>query len=125
MGGEIINEDIEKVLKVLKVKSIKSPEKAVEAVNNMEKFIKCKKCNILWLAYQQGQIFEKFKINDNFINTVKEFGISKSTILFKISIVKFINEYPRMKKSSLCTHFLNSNFKIIKENCSINSREFK
>ena len=93
MGEEIINEDIEKT-----AKSVKSPEKAVEAVNNMEKFIKCKKCNILWLAYQQGQIFEKFKINDNFINTVKESGISKSTILFKISIVKLINEYPRMKK---------------------------
>ena len=41
-------------------KSVKSSEEAVETVNDMEKCIKSKKCNILWLAYQQGQIFEKF-----------------------------------------------------------------
>ena len=100
MGEEIVNEDIEK-----KAKSVKSPEEAVEAVNNMEKVIKSDKCNILWLAYQQDQISQKFKMNDNFINMVKEFNISKSTILFKISIVKCINKYPRMKKSSLSLHF--------------------
>ena len=72
----------------------------------MEKIIKSNKCNILWLASQQGQIFEKFKINDNFIDMVKKFGISKSTIVFKISIVKFVNKYPRMKNSALSLHIL-------------------
>ena len=56
-----------------------------------------KKSNIL-LAYQQGQIFEKFKASENFIDMIKKLGISKS-ILFKISIVNFVNKYPRMKKS--------------------------
>ena len=88
MIDKIVNEDIEKT-----AKSVKSPEDAVEAVNKMEKIIKSNKCNILWLACQQGQIFEKVKINDNFIDIV----ISKSTILFKVSIVKFVNKYPRMK----------------------------
>ena len=108
-----------------KPKSVKSPEEAVEAVNNMEKVIKSNKCNILWLAYQQGQMFEKFKMNDNFINMVKEFNISKSTILFKIPIVKFINKYPRMKKPSLSLHFLKNHFKIMKEICHENASEFK
>ena len=63
--------------------------------------------NILWLTYQKGQIFEQFKLNENFIAMAKEFGISKSTILFKISIAKFVNKYPRMIKSSL--HFLKNN----------------
>ena len=45
-------------------KNVKSSEKAVEAVKNMVKIIKSNKCNILWLAYQQGKIFEKFKINE-------------------------------------------------------------
>ena len=91
----------------------------------MEKIIKSKKCNILWFAYQQGEIFEKFKMNDNFIDMVKKIGISKSTILFKISVVKFVNKYPRMKKSSLSLHFLKNNFKIIKEICHENASEFK
>ena len=115
MIEETVNEDIEKT-----AKSVKSPDEAVEKVNNMEKVIKSNKCNILWLAYQQGQIFEKFKLNENFIDIVKELGINTSTILFKISIVKFVNNYPRMKKFSLSLHFLKNNFKIIKEICHEN-----
>ena len=64
-------------------------------------------------------------MNDNFIDMVKKFGISKSTILLKISIVKFVNKYPRMKKSSLSFHFLKNNFKLIKEICHENASEFE
>ena len=56
---------------------------------------------------------------------IKKLGISKSTILFKISIVKYVNKYPGMKKSSLSLHFLNNNFKIIKETCHENASELK
>ena len=56
---------------------------------------------------------------------VKERGISKSNILFKISIVKFVNKYPRMKKSSFSLHFLKNNLKIIKEICHENASDFK
>ena len=72
MIEEIVNEDIEKT-----AKSVKSSEEAVEVVHDMEKIIKRKKCNILWLAYQQGQIFEKFKMNDNFIDMVKKLVLGK------------------------------------------------
>ena len=117
---KIVNEDFEKASN-----SIKSPGGAVGVVNSMEKIIRSKKSNILWLVYQQGQIFEKFKANQNFIVMIKELGIIKSANLFKISIVKFVNKYPRMKKSSLSLHFLKNNFKIIKEICDENPSEFK
>ena len=87
MVDEIANADIEKT-----AKSVKSLEEIVEAFNYMEKVIENNKFNILWLAYQHGQIFEKLKMNKYFINMVKEVVISKSTILFKILIVKFINK---------------------------------
>ena len=57
-------------------KSVKSSEKAVEVVNEMEKIIKSGKCSNM-LAYQQGQIFENFQMNHNFIDMVKRCGISK------------------------------------------------
>ena len=41
--------------------------------------------------------------------------ISTSTLGFKISIVKFLNKYPKMKRSSLSLQFLKNNFKMIKE----------
>ena len=100
MIEEIVNKDIEKTSIC-----IKSPDEAVQAVNNMEKNIRTKKSNILCLVYQQDQIFEKFKVNESFIDMVKELRISKSTILFKISIVKSVSKYPRMKKSSLSPRF--------------------
>ena len=65
------------------------------------------------------------KASENFIDMVKELGISKSTILFKISIVKLVNEYPRMKKSSHSLHFLKNNLKIIEEIWHKNASEFK
>ena len=50
-----VNINIEKTTKY-----INSSEEAVEAVNEMEKIIKSNKYNILWLAYQQGRVFERF-----------------------------------------------------------------
>ena len=45
---------------------------------------------------------------------VNQFGISQSTMVFKIAIVKFLNKYPRIKNSSLSIHFVKHKFKILK-----------
>ena len=66
-----------------------------------------------WLAYQQWKLFEK--LNNKFINLVNNSFISTSTLGFKISVVKFLNKYPKMKRSSLSLQFLKNNFKMIKE----------
>ena len=54
----------------------------------MDKIIKS---NILWLAYQQGKIFEEFKANDKFVNVVNQFSVIKFMMVIKISIVRFLN----------------------------------
>ena len=56
---------------------------------------------------------------------VKQFGVSKSTIIFKINIVKLIDKHPKIKNSSLSLHFLKKYFKMIKEICEENSSEFE
>ena len=43
---------------------------------------------------------------------VSKFGVSKSTTVFKIALVKLINNYPKIKNSSLFLHY----FKKIFEN---------
>ena len=40
---------------------------------------------------------------------VNQFEINKSTIIFKISIVRFLNNHPNMKKTLLSFHFSNNN----------------
>ena len=57
---------------------------------------KSKKKNILILAYNQGIIFKKFKENSKFTGTVANLKKNKATINFKIGIIKFIDDYPKM-----------------------------
>ena len=120
MMEKAVNEDFEKTSN-----SIKNPDDVVNVIGKTEKNIRSKESSILWLAYQQAQIFEKFKANENFIDMIKKRGISKYTILFKIFIVTFVSKYSRMKKCSLSLHFVKNSFKMIKEICHKNACEFK
>ena len=120
MMDEIANQDIENT-----AENAKSSEEAMKVVKEMEKIIRSNKCSKLWLTYQQGQIFERFKLSDKFINMVNQFGISKTTMVFKISNLTFLSKYPRMKKSLLSLQFLKNNFKIIKKICQENASQLK
>ena len=52
---------------------------------------------------------------------VKEFKVNKSTMIFKINIVKLIDKYPKLMKSSFVLKFFENLFKrhlTCNENCS-------
>ena len=109
ISDEIADQDIESI-----AKNVRSSDEAMKVSKQMEKIIRINKCSILQTVYQQGQISERFKLTDNFINMVNQFGISQSTMVFKIAVVKFLNKYPRIKNSSLSIHFVKHKFKILK-----------
>ena len=96
ISDENENTDIEET-----ASKVKKSEEAAAVIQEMEKIIRSKKSNILWLTYQHDKIFEKSKANEKSVNMVNQVGVSKSTMVFKIGIVKFINNYPKMKKSSV------------------------
>ena len=102
-----------------------NPNDAIELVKKLDKLTKCSKNNILVLAYQQGKVFQKFKSNNKFVSAVTEFGISKTTINFKIDIVKFIENYPKMKKSCISFFYLKIDFRVIKNVCQEHASEFQ
>ena len=100
-------------------KKLKKTEDKAAVIREFE-VIKRTKRNI-WLAHQQGKIFEKFKENAKFIEIVKQFEVSKSTIIF---IVKLINKYPHPpKKNFVSFKFYENYFKIMKGICQDNSSE--
>ena len=107
------------------IRTIDNPKDAIELVKKLDKLTKCSKNNILVLTYQQGKLFQKFKSNNKFISAVTEFGISKTTINFKIDIVKFIENYPKMKKSCISLFYLKNNFRVIKNVCQEHASEFQ
>ena len=119
-----IKEEIEtKGLEQL-IRTTEKPNDVIELVKKLDKLTKCSKNNILVLAYQQGKVFQKFKSNNKFVSTVTEFGITKTTINFKIDIVKFIENYPKMKKSCISLFYLKNNFRGIKNVFQEHASEF-
>lgn len=64
-------------------RKIKNPKEVKTVVKEMEKIINTNKYSIIWLAYWQGKLLEKFKANDKFINLVNQFAASKSKMVFQ------------------------------------------
>ena len=81
-------------------------EDAANVIQKFEEIIKNKKSDILLLVYHQGKIFQKFKSKERFVNDmVSKFKVSKSAIVFKISLIRLIVDYPKIKDSSLSLHY--------------------
>ena len=102
-----------------KKKTVKSKktEDAPAVIREYKEIIKSKKRSIIWLAYQHRKVFQKFKENMKFIEMVKQFGVTKSTTIFKINIVKLIDKHPKIKNSSLSLHLLKNYLKMVKKIC--------
>ena len=107
------------------IKNTVDPNDAIELVKKIDKLTKRSRNNILTLAYQQGKLFQIFKMNKKFVSAVTEFVVSKTTIDFKIDIVNFIENYPRMKKSCISLFYLKNNFRVIKNVCQEHASEFR
>ena len=105
--------------------NVDNPDDAAELIEKIERIMKSKKNNILMLAYHQGIIFKKYIENSRFTSAVAKFKISKATINFKIGIIKFIDDYPRMRKSSISLQFFKNNFRVIKDICKEYASEFQ
>ena len=116
------NTDLEHVAK----NCAESEEDAAKVIHEFEEIIKNKKSDIVWLAYHQGKIFQKFRSKERFLNDmILKFKVSKSTIAFKTALSRLIDEYPKMKDSSLSLHYFKRHLKLIKEVCKENTGEFK
>ena len=85
----------------LKVNVCITSEDALKVIQELEQIIKNKKSDIVWLGYYQGQIFQKFKEKESFVSM-----FLKLTIIFKIALKNFIDDYPKIKNSSLALHYL-------------------
>ena len=82
-------------------KETKDPEKAAEIIKRYEDIIKTKKKGIINAAFHQGQVFKRFKEKEKFDKLVSESGIHKTTIIFKINVLKLCKYYSKLLKSSI------------------------
>ena len=105
-------------------KKVDKPDDAAEIIKKIDEIMKTKTNSILMLAYYQGIVLDKFRENNKFMSAVTAFNISKATVNFKIGIIKFIDDYPKMRKSNISLHYLRNNFRVIKEVCKDHASEF-
>ena len=82
-------------------------EDAAKAIQEFEEIIKNKKSHIVWLAYYQGKIFQRFREKERFVSHMVK--VSKSTIMFKTALSRLIDDYSKIKGSSLSLHYLKKN----------------
>ena len=87
----------------LKEKSdkVKKSEDAATIIKEYQEIILIRKKSIVCIAYQKGKVFRKFKETKKFIKMVKKVKVCKTTIIFKINIVKLIDKYHKLMNSSV------------------------
>ena len=121
-GGRNENMDIQE-----KAENFTTNEEDVaKVIQELEEIIKNKKSDIVWLAHYQGKIFQNFKKKERFVSDmVLKFKVSKSTIMFKIALCRLIDDYPRIKHSSLSLYYFLKKLNVTKEVCKENASEFK
>ena len=92
MSYEVANQDIKST-----TKNVKSSEEAMEGVKEMKKIIASNKYTILWLPYQQVQIFARFKLKEIFMNMLNQFGIYDAINTINEIIVAALKIYEKRK----------------------------
>ena len=109
----------------IKKRLVENCEETMDIIKEYEDIIKTNQRNIIFLAYQQGKIFRKFKENRKFKSLVEQFKITKGTIIFKMNIVKLVDKQINMMTSSVTLNFLKNYQEDIKNICKENLEYFK
>ena len=99
---------------------------AVAIIKAYKEIIRTQKKKIVCIVYTKRYLFFiiRFKENESFVKIINDFRVRKSTMIFKVNIVKLGDKYQRMKNSLLFLSFIKSYFKTIKEICKENANEF-
>ena len=93
------NENIDKEELIMSADRVKDCQEALKILKEYEDIIKITKRNIICFACQQNKVFRKFKENRKFKNLAEQSKITRSTIIFKINVVKLFDKYPKMMTS--------------------------
>ena len=102
-----------------KVNGCITNEDAIKVIQDFEQIIQKEERHRM-VSLLSRSIFQKLREKEKFVSyMVSKLNVSKSTIVFKNALKKLIEDFPRIKDSSLSLHY----FK--KKNCKENASEFK
>ena len=93
------NENIDKEELIMSADRVKDCQEALKILKEYEDIIKITTRNIICFVCQQNKVFRKFKGNRKFKNLAEQSKITRSTIIFKINVVKLFDKYPKTMTS--------------------------
>ena len=103
-----------------KADKVEKSEDVATIIKGCKLIICTKKKKIVCILYHQEKVFKRFKEKQKFIKLVNEINVHKTTMIFKINIVKPINTHLKLVKSSVTLGFLENHYKGIKQICNEN-----
>ena len=65
-------------------------EDAANIIEEYEEILRTKRKGIITVAYQEGEVFSRFRKKEKFVMLVANFKIHKGTIIFKVNVSKLI-----------------------------------
>lgn len=70
-------------------------------VKEYEVVIRSRKKGTLKIAFRKGRILKHFKESKGFVEIIKKLRVSRSTVYFKINLLKILEKYLKLTKSLL------------------------
>lgn len=70
-------------------------------VKEYEVVIRSRKKGTLKVAFRKGRILKHFKESEGFVEIIKKLCVSRSTVYFKINLLKILEKYLKLTKSLL------------------------
>ena len=104
---------------------VEKTEDAAGIIKEYEEILRAKRKDIIVVTFYQLKMFKRFKEKEKFQQMVGKLKIHKSTIVFKISVFKLIEMYPKLMRSSVTLTFLKNYLKDIKKVCEENLSQFQ
>ena len=92
---------------------------------NLSESLRTEKAILYGWPTIKDKYFKCLKKKNNLSSMVSKFGVSKSTRVLNIALVKLHNNYSKIKKTSLSLHYFTKYFKKIREICKENASESK
>ena len=93
------NENIDKEELITSADRVKNCQEALKIIKEYEDIVKTSKRNIICFVCRQNKVFRKFKENRKIKNLAEQSKITKSTIIFRINVVKLFDKYPKTMTS--------------------------
>ena len=103
------------------IKNIVDQKEAFNKIKHYDEVIRKGNKSTIRYGSIQAQMLKKFKGSKVL---VKKIGDGRWTIYFKIGLYRFLKKYLALKSSSLLSHWLRNDFKMIKTVCKSNEELF-